>query len=116
MNSGFNECLAEGLALFNAGSWFRAHEVWEDAWRHQFGDRRHLLQGLILVAAGWLKREEGRPQGARTLFGRALEHLEPLPASFEGVDVGALVPQVRHWHQGGASGPPQVSFRPTEEQ
>ncbi|WP_224361298.1 DUF309 domain-containing protein [Hyalangium versicolor] len=115
MNSRFNECLAEGVALFNAGQWFEAHEAWESAWLHESGDRRSLLQGLILVAAGWLKREAGRAEGARTLFSRALERLEPLPAICEGVDVGVLVPQVRHWREGGASAPPQVSLRPTEE-
>jgi uncharacterized protein len=116
MNSSFNECLAEGIALFNAGQWFEAHEVWEEAWRHEAGDRRGLLQGLILVAAGWLKREAGRAEGARTLFTRALERLEPLPDTCEGVDVGVLVPQVRHWREGGASPPPQVTFHPTAEE
>jgi uncharacterized protein len=115
MNSGFNECLAEGVALFNAGHWYEAHEVWEEAWKLQSGPRKALLQGLILVAAGWLKRRAERTEGARTLFTRALERLEPLPATCEGVDVGLLVPQVRHWREGGASAPPQVSLSPTEE-
>jgi uncharacterized protein len=115
MNSGFHDCLAEGVALFNAGQWFEAHEVWEQAWQRESGDRRGLLQGLILVAAGWLKREAGRPEGARTLFSRALERLGPLPAACEGIDVGVLVPQVRQWREGGASPRPVVAFRPTQE-
>jgi predicted metal-dependent hydrolase len=97
MNSGFHECLAEGVARFNAGRWYEAHEVWEEAWRQEAGERRWLLQGLILVAAGWLKRQAGRSEGARTLFCRALDRLESLPAIFEGVEVGVLVPQVRQW-------------------
>lgn len=112
MNSGFQDCLAEGVALFNAGRWFEAHEVWEEAWRRESGARRGLLQGLILVAAGWLKQGEGRVEGARTLFTRALERLEPLPPTFEGVEVGALVAQVRHWREAGARGRPVVAFLP----
>jgi predicted metal-dependent hydrolase len=115
MNSGFDECLAEGVALFNAGHWYQAHEVWEDAWRLESGERRMLLQGLILVAAGWLKREAARAEGARTLFTRALERLEPLPATCHGVDVGALVPQVRHWREGGASPLPRLVFCPRDD-
>jgi uncharacterized protein len=115
MNSDFHECLAEGVALFNAGHWYEAHEVWEEAWKRESGARRGLLQGLILVAAGCLKQGEGRAEGARTLFTRALERLEPLPATCEGVDVGVLVPQVREWREVGAQGHPAVSFHPVQE-
>ncbi|MBN1203695.1 MAG: DUF309 domain-containing protein [Myxococcaceae bacterium] len=115
MNSGFQECLAEGVALFNAGRWYEAHERWEDAWRRESGERRGLLQGLILVAAGLIKRGAGRAEGARTLFTRALERLEGLPAVCEGVDVGVLVPQVHQWRDGGAGPRPVVVFRPMQE-
>ena len=115
MNSDFHERLAEGVALFNAGHWFEAHEVWEEAWRRETGARRALLQGLIQVAAGCLKQVEGRAEGARTLFGRALERLEPLPSTCEGVDVGVLVSQVRQWREAGALGHPVVSFHPAQE-
>ncbi len=113
MNSGFDECLAEGVALFNAGQWYEAHEVWEEAWKHESGLRRALLQGLILVAAGWVQRTRGRFEGARILFTRALERLEPLPALYEGVDVGVLLPQVRHWREGVTAEPPRLAFTPT---
>lgn len=32
MPRGFDTCLAEGVALFDAGAFFEAHEVWEEAW------------------------------------------------------------------------------------
>ena len=57
---------------------------------------------LIQVAAGCLKQAEGRAEGARTLFTRALERLEPLPSTCEGVDLGVLVSQVRQWRDTGA--------------
>lgn len=115
MNSGFRECLAEGVTLFNAGQWYQAHEVWEEAWKRESGPRRGLLQGLILVAAGWIQRSRGRSEGARVLFGRAIERLEPLPAMYEGVEVGVLLPQVRHWREGGTGEPPRLLFTPTQE-
>ncbi|MDY7226887.1 DUF309 domain-containing protein [Hyalangium rubrum] len=112
MNSHFHECLAEGMARFNAGHWYEAHEVWEDAWREESGERRQLLQGLIQVAAGRLQREAGRDAGARTLFTRALERLERLPAYHEGVDVGALVHNVRQWREGDTRAPLVVAWSP----
>ncbi|MFL5355798.1 DUF309 domain-containing protein [Archangium sp.] len=101
MPRGFETCLAEGVALFDAGAFFEAHEVWEEAWQGERGPRRLLLQGLILVAAGWLKRDAGNARGAWTLFSRALEKLESLPPSCEGVDVGGLRPRVVLWREGG---------------
>lgn len=115
MNSDFRECLSEGVALFNAGRWYQAHEIWEEAWKQESGARRVLLQGLIQVAAGCLKQAEGRAEGARTLFTRALERLEPLPSPCEGVDVGVLVSQVRQWREGGAQKHPEVVFHPIQE-
>jgi predicted metal-dependent hydrolase len=111
MNSGFRECLAEGITLFNAGQWYEAHEAWERAWHREAGDRRELLQGLIQVAAGCLKHQAGRAEGACTLFTRALGRLERLPACFEGVDVGALAAQVRQWREGGDLAQVAVSWR-----
>jgi uncharacterized protein len=100
MPPGFETCLAEGVALFNAGRFYEAHEAWEEAWLREQGARRLLLQGLILVAAGWLKRDVGNARGAWTLFSRALERLQPLPIVCEGVDVGGLRPQVALWREG----------------
>jgi hypothetical protein len=115
MSPAFRTRLAEGVALFNAGHFFEAHEAWEEAWLHEEGARRALLQGLILVAAGWLKRDAGRTEGARTLFTRALARLEGLPPVCEGVDVGSLVPQVRHWREGAPAARPALSYLPPSE-
>jgi uncharacterized protein len=109
MPRGFDTCLREGVALFDAGRFHAAHEVWEEAWRDETGPRRLLLQGLILVAAGWLKRDAGNTRGAWTLFSRALERMGPLPASCEGVDVEGLRPHVVRWREGGAEGRPTLA-------
>jgi predicted metal-dependent hydrolase len=114
MSPAFRTCLAEGVALFNAGRLFEAHEAWESAWLHEAGARRALLQGLILVAAGWLKRDAGRAEGARTLFTRALARLEGLPPGFEGLDVSSLVSQARHWREGAPCARPTLSYTPPE--
>jgi hypothetical protein len=111
MPRGFETCLADGVALFNAGHFFEAHEAWEEAWQYERGPRRLLLQGLILVAAGWLKRDAGNARGAVTLFSRALERLSPLPLVCEGMDVGGLCPQVARWRDGGDSARPVLAWQ-----
>jgi predicted metal-dependent hydrolase len=58
-----SDSLEEGRALFNAGRFFEAHERWEEAWLVETGAARLLLQGLIQVAAGFLKTGAGnRPR------------------------------------------------------
>lgn len=101
MGADFDTCMDEGLALFNAGRYYEAHEAWEQAWQREQGVRRQLLQALILLAAGWLKRERGNARGAHTLFTRALARLQGLPGVCEGVEVERLVPQVERWREGG---------------
>jgi predicted metal-dependent hydrolase len=100
MPRAFATCLGEGMTLFNAGSFHAAHEVWEEAWRYEHGPRRLLLQALILAAAGWLKRDAGNARGAWTLFSRALERLESLAPTCEGMDVNGLRRDITRWRVG----------------
>ena len=53
--------LVEGVRLFNAGRWFEAHEVLEDAWRAEPEDVRRLYQGLLQVGVGLQRGEPPDP-------------------------------------------------------
>ncbi len=68
--------------LHNRGYWWEAHEVWEQPWRAQPRDSaaRHLLQGLIQLAAAHLKWHQGLARGRRALGRRALGHLQQAAA------------------------------------
>ena len=89
--------LASGLAAYERGDFFEAHEDLEPAWMGT-DDRaeRALLQGLIKVAAAYVHDVRGNPAGiGRNLEGaRALlvEALEGGPAvNIARVDIDALV-------------------------
>ena len=67
-----------GVALFNAGYYWEAHESWEALW-HAHGRRgstAELLQALIKLAAAGVKVREGRPAGVRTHASRAARLFE----------------------------------------
>lgn len=57
-----------GVALFNAGEPWEAHEAWEAVWKaaKESGDQAvaSFVQGLIWCAAAWVKRRAGEPRGA----------------------------------------------------
>ena len=62
-----------GIALFNDGYYWEAHEVWEGLW-HAHGRRgptADLLKALIKLAAAGVKVREGQPAGVTTHAGRA---------------------------------------------
>ena len=73
--------LASGLAAYERGDFFEAHEDLEPAWMGT-DDRaeRALLQGLIKVAAAYVHDVRGNPagiarnlEGARALLARGLD-------------------------------------------
>jgi predicted metal-dependent hydrolase len=82
---------AQGLALFNAGEFFEAHEVWEDVWNHAQGERKRFYQGLIQCAVTLEHVRRGNPRGVVTVFASACEKLHGIPCPYLGVDHAALV-------------------------
>ena len=62
-----------GIALFNAGYYWEAHEFWEDLWHVEGrkGPTADVLRALIKFAAAGVKVREGRPGGVRTHCHRA---------------------------------------------
>ena len=65
--------VARGVAAFNAGRFFEAHEIWEDLWLETVGPEKVLLQGLVQIAAGYAKVESGIRGGAAKLLARGVE-------------------------------------------
>jgi len=93
----FSERLERGVALFNEASFFEAHEVWEDAWRESDGDARLFLQGLIQIAAGFVKLQRGQPRGLLVLLDQGAAKLQGLAPSSWGLEIGVLLDEVAAW-------------------
>lgn len=62
-----------GVALFNAGYYWEAHEAWESLWHvhGRKGATADFLKGLIKLAAAGVKVREGQPHGIITHARRA---------------------------------------------
>jgi hypothetical protein len=76
-------CRLRGLALFNAGYYWEAHEAWESLWHAhgRRGETADLLKGLIKLAAAGVKIREGRVAGVMTHARRAGALFEAVKAS-----------------------------------
>ncbi|HVP43752.1 MAG TPA: DUF309 domain-containing protein, partial [Terriglobales bacterium] len=75
----------EGVALFNAGDFFAAHEALEDVWRDLHGPERRSMQGLIQLAVALHHHSTGNLDGARSLLARAAAKLADAPDDFFGI-------------------------------
>jgi len=63
---GRREAFEAGLAAYERGEWFEAHELLEPAWMGTDDlPERELCQGLIKLAAAHVHRERGNPRGMR---------------------------------------------------
>jgi hypothetical protein len=67
--------LQAGRALFNAGYYWEAHEVWEEGWKQlgRSGPAADFLKGFIKLAACGVKCLEGNERGARRHAKRAAQ-------------------------------------------
>jgi predicted metal-dependent hydrolase len=89
--------LERGVDLFNRRMFYEAHDVWEDAWREESGDTRVMLQGLIQIAAGFVKLQRGKPAGTVELLEKGAEKLariKPVPVI---ADLEALLKSAADW-------------------
>ncbi|MCZ2340572.1 MAG: DUF309 domain-containing protein [Bacteroidales bacterium] len=79
-----------GIAQFNAGDYFAAHEVWEELWRDCPERDRGFYQSLIQAAVALYHRQRGNTHGAERLFRSAIAKSAAYPALYYGVRTPTL--------------------------
>lgn len=77
-----------GAALFDAGEWFEAHEVWESLWKTLSGPDKERVQGLIQLAVALEHDRRGNAVGAQRTLDRARPRL---------AGSAALIARVEAW-------------------
>jgi len=83
--------LIQGIEEFNRGLFFECHETLEAIWLEEHGEDRLFYQGIIQIAAGYYKVQQGVLIGAIKLWRMGLEKLEPYGPAHLGVDLASLV-------------------------
>lgn len=98
---GHHPCYTEYFRLFNEREYYAAHDVLEHLWLGSEGEQHTFYKALIQLAGGFVhlqhqhREPDHRIHGRRLrpaarLFKRCAELLEPLPDSYEGLDVVAI--------------------------
>jgi predicted metal-dependent hydrolase len=76
-----------GLEMFNSGRYFEAHEELETAWRREKGPIRDLYRGILQVGVGYFHIQRKNYLGARKMFLRCRQWLDPFPDLCCGIDL-----------------------------
>ena len=87
--------LAKGIEEFNQGLYFECHETLEEIWLEDHGEDRQFYQGIIQIAAGYFKSEQGVLIGAIKLMRSGLEKLKAYPPTHLGVELESFVHGVK---------------------
>jgi predicted metal-dependent hydrolase len=95
MEAGNDPRLLKGIDEFNQGLFFECHETLEEIWLEEHGDDRKFYQGIIQIAAGYFKWQQGVPAGAIKLWRSGLEKIESYGPVHLGVNVQSFVEAVR---------------------
>ena len=87
--------LQKGIDEFNQQLFFECHETLEEVWLEEHGEDRRFYQGVIQIAAGYFKWQQGVPAGALKLWRMGLEKIEPYGPVYLGVDLASLADVVK---------------------
>lgn len=82
-----NRKYESGIALFNRGEFFDAHEVWEELWMECLASERRFVQALIQASVALHHFERDNHTGAARLFRSGRAYMEPFRPIHRGLDV-----------------------------
>lgn len=91
----FPEKAREGVALFNRREYWESHEAWEDIWREGNPTERLFYQGLIQVAAGFVKIQKVWHAPAVLNLQKGLSKLKLLDTPDVPIDLDAFVAEAQ---------------------
>ncbi len=91
----------EGIALYNSGRFFEAHEALEDVWRSVPIDNPSRLhcQGMVQLAVAFHHQSTGNFAGAASVLERAVRNLDRAEETFGDLNIGKLRAMLKPWQR-----------------
>lgn len=80
----------QGIEKFNAGEYYRQHDLFEELWVATVGPVRDLYRAILQVGVAYFQVERGNRRGALKMLLRSIQWLNVLPDQCQGVDVAQL--------------------------
>lgn len=80
----------EAVRRFNAGEFYKQHDLFEALWMQETRPIRRLYQGVLQVGIAYYQITLGNWRGAQKMILRSIPWLAPLPDVCQGIDVRQL--------------------------
>lgn len=110
------EQFERGIAHFNGGEFFEAHEVWEELWLRASAEEKPFLQGIIQIAAAFHHVKRGNLSGAKSLLAAGLAKVGQYSDQHRGIKLAQLRTEAQVWLQNFETGQiPVISKLPQIE-
>ena len=87
----------EYIELFNVREFYDCHEVLEDLWLDDWGDRKKFYQGLIQFATAFYHLYRRNMSGCEKLLASSKAYLSRYPDFFEGLDLAEIRKVIHYW-------------------
>ncbi len=80
----------EGIKQFNAGEYYRQHDLFEELWMQTDGPVRNLYRAILQIGVAYYQIERSNHRGAHKMLMRSVQWLAMMPDECQGVNVNAL--------------------------
>ncbi|NDJ60375.1 MAG: DUF309 domain-containing protein [Chloroflexi bacterium] len=80
----------QALSQFNAGEYYKQHDLFEALWVAETGPVRDLYRAVLQVGVAYYQVQRGNQRGALKMLLRSVQWLTLLPDACQGVDVAQL--------------------------
>lgn len=84
------ELAQQGVAKFNAGEYYKQHDLFEELWMQTESPVRDLYRAILQVGVAYYQIQRGNHRGAKKMLLRSVQWLAILPDVCQGVDINAL--------------------------
>lgn len=112
-----DELLDQGIAYFNQGYFFEAHDVFEEVWMHDREESRQFYQGLVQLSTGFYHFVMRNLKGTESQLTKGVAKLAPYQPEYQNIDLEELIHQVNRFLNAiRASDPDQVPFSDLEKE
>lgn len=80
----------EAVRKFNAGEFYKQHDLFEALWMHETGPIRELYRGVLQVGIAYFQITRGNRRGALKMLLRSIQWLALLPDVCQSINVAQL--------------------------
>lgn len=79
-----------GMAEYEKGDYFQAHDIWEELWSDYSRKDRLFIQGLIQLSVSFVHLQNGNLTGARNLLSKCRQKFDNYSGNQRGINMENL--------------------------